>query len=676
MSDDQSKEELIAEVRTLRDRVAALEGADAARRESEARLRLLSRATREAVWDLDLTTGRVWRGEGFQALFGYSPEAIEPAYDWWADRIHPDDRARVLAEVPAPEPGGARQWSFEYRFRRADGSYADVLDQGFFLADAAGRPTRALGSMRDVSDLKAAEAALRESRDRLEVILQGVADGILVLDPAGRVTYANATAARIIGFPSPEALVATPPDELLRRAEFFDEGGRPLPPERLPAFRVLGGEPEAEELIHWRDLATRADRWGYFRALPVRGLDGRPRLVVLIAHDVTERRRLEEQVRQAQKMDAVGRLAGGVAHDFNNLLTAIAGFGTLARDGLGPADPNRPFLDEILKAARRAADLTGQLLAFGRRQLLTLKDLDLNALVRDAELLFGRLVGERVRLVTDLAPDLGPVRADPGRLEQVLLNLVVNARDAMPGGGTLTVTTANVTLDAARKHLDVGPGPYVLLTVADTGVGMDPATAARVFEPFFTTKPVGKGTGLGLATAYGIIKQSGGHIDVETAPSRGSTFRVYLPRPDPAGAAAAARPTPPAPPPAPAATLLVVEDDAMVRSLTRLALEQRGYRVLVAAGGPDALRLAGAHEGPIDLLVTDVVMPGMGGREVAERLAAARPGLRVLFLSGYIDDAALRQQVAGAEVGFLQKPFTPTALAREVRQALDRPPKR
>jgi CheY-like chemotaxis protein len=329
-------------------------------------------------------------------------------------------------------------------------------------------------------------------------------------------------------------------------------------------------------------------------------------------------------------------------------------------------------VEEVLKAARRAADLTGQLLAFGRKQFLAPRVLDLNAVVREAERLLGPVVGTDVRLVTKLAPALGPVRIDPGQVRQVLLDLALNARDAMPRGGTLTVTTANVTLDAAyaRSRLEVHPGPYVLLTVADTGTGMTPEVQARVFEPFFTTKGVGQGTGLGLAAVYGVVKQSGGHVEVESAPGCGTTFQVYLPRHEGAGP----EPVVAAPAPAPGGTetLLLAEDEEQVREFVRLVLERRGYRVLAAADGPEALDLAARHPGPIHLLVTDVVMPGMSGWDLADRLAAVRPELRTLYLSGFTGDAAVRHGLSGPAVAFLTKPFTPDALVRKVREVLDR----
>ena len=393
---------------------------------------------------------------------------------------------------------------------------------------------------------------------------------------------------------------------------------------------------------------------------------------LVLARDVTARRQLEEQLRQAQKMEAVGQLAGGIAHDFNNLLTAILGCTQLLLHATPPEDQRREDVEEIKNAGLRAAELTRQLLAFSRRQVLAPKVLDVNAIVANMDKMLRRLLGEDVALVTHLAADLGPVSADPGQLEQVLLNLAVNARDAMPQGGRLTIETANVFLteEYAERHHRLPPGPYVLLAVSDTGVGMDEITQKHLFEPFFTTKEVGKGTGLGLATVYGIVKQSGGYIWVYSEPGRGTTLKVYLPR------------VPGAAEPLPVAvespelrrgteTVLLVEDAAPVRSLARKGLESYGYQVLEAADGPAALELSARHPRGIDILVTDVVMPGMSGRELAERLAPARPGMRVLYTSGYTDDAMVHQGVLRSGVAFLQKPFVPETLARKVREVLD-----
>jgi two-component system, cell cycle sensor histidine kinase and response regulator CckA len=397
---------------------------------------------------------------------------------------------------------------------------------------------------------------------------------------------------------------------------------------------------------------------------------GRPaELAVLL--DITGRRQLEEQLRQAQKMEAVGMLAGGIAHDFNNLLTIITGYSQLILNNLRTEDPNRHFVEQIIKAGERAAALTSQLLAFSRRQILQPRVLDLNKLVTSLSTMLRRLIGEDIDLRLVLPADLGTVSADAGQIEQVLMNLAVNARDAMPKGGVLTIETANVTLDEryAGRHIAVKPGPYVLLAVSDNGTGMDEATKSRLFEPFFTTKGTGKGTGLGLSTVFGIVKQSGGSVAVYSEPARGTSVKVYLPRNDqPAsleaeGAQASAmRGT---------ETILLVEDDEMVRTLVRETLERNGYKILDAAGPIEARRIADQYRQPIQLLITDVVMPKVSGRDLADQLTRRRPDLKVLYMSGYTDNAVLNNGILQKEVAFLQKPFTPLALTDKVREVLE-----
>jgi len=398
--------------------------------------------------------------------------------------------------------------------------------------------------------------------------------------------------------------------------------------------------------------------------------NGKPaRLAVLL--DITGRRRLEDQLRQAQKMEAVGMLAGGVAHDFNNLLTIITGYSQLILNNIEQDDPNRHSVEQIMKAGERAAALTKQLLAFSRRQVLQPKVLELNKLVTSLATMLQRLIGEDIDLRLVLPQELGRVSADPGQIEQVLMNLVVNARDAMPQGGVLTVETKNIHLDEhyVGRHISAKPGPYVLLAVSDTGAGMDQATQARLFEPFFTTKGSGKGTGLGLSTVFGIIKQSGGSVEVYSEPGRGTSVKVYLPRIDQpvaietqAERAKAARGS---------ETLLLVEDDEMVRTLVHETLLREGYRILDAPGPIEAKKLADQHKGTIHLMITDVVMPKINGRDLAEQLTRRRPEMKVLYMSGYTDNAVLANGILDKEVAFLQKPFTPTALTQKVRDVLE-----
>jgi two-component system, cell cycle sensor histidine kinase and response regulator CckA len=388
--------------------------------------------------------------------------------------------------------------------------------------------------------------------------------------------------------------------------------------------------------------------------------------------DITERKRLEEQLRQSQKMEAIGRLAGGVAHDFNNLLTSMLGHTALALETLPADDPARSDIQMVQRSAERAADLTFQLLAFARRQLIEPKLLNLNELILNIHKMLRRLIGENIELVILPAPELGWIKADPGQLEQVLLNLSLNARDAMPNGGKLVIETANVTLNQAQfwEHSEISPGEYVVLSVIDTGTGMSEAVKARIFEPFFTTKAEGRGTGLGLATCFGIVKQNNGHIWLSSEEDKGTTFRVYLPRVMAVG-------KPLAPPaevmglPQGTETILLVEDDALVRSLAVRVLHQQGYHLLEAANGHEALAFIQQYDKEIQLLISDLVMPGISGKALAEQLQAVHPQIKVLFISGYTDHIISHHGVLESGVHFLQKPFLPVKLARKVREVLD-----
>ncbi len=513
----------------------------------------------------------------------------------------------------------------------------------------------------DVTDRQKREETLR-LRDRA---IQAATQGLLITDsgqPDDPILYVSPGFERITGYGSDEVLG--------QNCRFLQgKGTAPVAVDRLRAA-VAAGEPCTVELLNYRKDG--APFWNELSISPIRDAAGVLTHMVGVLADVTERRNLEEQFRQAQKMEAFGQLAGGVAHDFNNLLTIINGYSELLLDILPPNDPSRGFAAEIHNAGERSAGLTRQLLAFSRQQILAPRILDLNAVVLETDKMLRRLIGEDILLTTTLASSPWKVLSDPGQVEQVLLNLAVNARDAMPRGGRLTVETQNVDLHGtyAQTHPDARAGPHVLLSVTDTGTGMPPDVLSRIFEPFFTTKDPGKGTGLGLATVYGIVKQSGGHIAVYSEVGIGTTFKVYLPRAE----QAEDQPKPLSKVIAPVRgteTILLVEDEDGVRTLTRRILTGLGYTVLEAADGARALELAAGHGGPIPLLVTDVVMPGAGGRVVAERVAALHPEVRVLFLSGYTDDAIIRHGVLREGVHFLQKPYSPANLGFKVREVLD-----
>ena len=514
---------------------------------------------------------------------------------------------------------------------------------------------------------KRADETLRAQQRVLRQVIDANPNLIFVKDWDGKFTLVNQAVADIYG---------STVDDLIGK------GDADVNPNRGEVERFLRDDRDVMSSLQSKlipeepvtDARRGVTRWFQTVKVPLVSADGTSRHVLGVATEITQRKALETQLGQSQKMEAIGRLAGGLAHDFNNLLTAILGSTDLLLEMLGSEHPGREDVDVVREAALRAAELTRQLLAFSRQQVLTPRVLDLNALVADVEKILRRLIGEDIELQTALAPALSAVRADPSQLEQVVMNLAVNARDAMPHGGKLTIETANVELDAAyaREHPPVAPGCYLLLAVSDTGTGMDAKTKSRLFEPFFTTKERGKGTGLGLSTVYGIVKQSGGYIWVYSEPGHGTTFKIYLPRVEAKVETAA-----PAPGPAGSLggseTVLVVEDHGEVRRLTQKVLESRGYTVLVSANGPEALRVAAQHAGPIHLLVTDVVMPGMSGRELGLLLAPRRPEMRVLHLSGYPDESIVHHGVLEPGLAFLQKPFTPEGLARKVREVLDSP---
>jgi PAS domain S-box-containing protein len=529
------------------------------------------------------------------------------------------------------------------------------------LLSPDGEAHRVLGVATDITERKRAEEALRRSEASYRGLVEHAAYGIYRATGDGRFLMVNPALFTMLGYGSAEELLKID----IARDVYVD------PPARVRILERCEQFGSAIEEVAWRrrDGSVITVR---LNGRPVRAPDGALECFEFIVDDVTEQRALEERLRQTQKMEAVGRLAGGIAHDFNNLLTAILGSVDFLRRALGPDHPEHAETEEIQKAAVRAADLTRQLLAFSRQQVLAPKVLEGDALVANLEKMLRRLIGEDVELRFAAKAPRAAVRADPGQLEQVIVNLVVNARDAMPRGGRLTIETSTVDLDAAYawEHGTVEPGRYVMLAVTDTGVGIDRAVQARLFEPFFTTKEFGKGTGLGLATVYGIVKQSGGYIWVYSEPGRGATFKVYLPRVEQADEPVAA-PQPPARALGGTETILLAEDEAAVRNLARRVLEKHGYKLLLAATGRDGVQVAQQHAGPIDLLVTDVVMPEMGGRELAQHLTALQPGLKVLYLSGYTDDAIVHHGVLDAGVAFLQKPFKPDELARKIREVLD-----
>jgi two-component system, cell cycle sensor histidine kinase and response regulator CckA len=505
---------------------------------------------------------------------------------------------------------------------------------------------------------------LMEREEFFQLISDNVVDMIAVVDSDGKRVYNSPSYLRILGYGH---------DELESNSSFEQVH----PDDRQI---VLGAAAEARRTGVGRRIEYRMRHkdgsWIYLEstASPVKNAKGKVENLVIVNRDISERRRLEEQLRQSQKMDAIGRLSGGVAHDFNNLLGVIIGYAEILQERIPETDSMRAPVDQIIKAGSRASSLTKQLLAFSRQQVMEPKILVLNAVVSDTEKMLRRLIGEDIELLTSLDRTLGKIRADQGQIEQVIMNLVVNARDAMPEGGRLVIETSNFEIDdtfARRYAYPVLPGSYVLLTVSDNGVGMDTATQQRIFEPFFTTKEKGKGTGLGLSLVYGVVKQSGGYIDVVSTRGKGTTFNIYLPRvgqdvvdtktigPDRPEELRGTE------------TILLVEDEDTLRALTRHLLELYGYRVLEACDGSQALRLSEHTTYEIHLLLTDVVMPGISGRALADQLKQKRPDMKIVFMSGYTGQRVGEKEILEPGSLFLQKPFTRESLARKIREALD-----
>jgi two-component system, cell cycle sensor histidine kinase and response regulator CckA len=803
-------------------------------RRREERYRLAAETTQDAVWDWDLLTDRLVWNEPAGGIFGYPRPDFDTSAAWWYERLHADERERVLSGMHAAIARGSGEWSHEHRFRRGDGTYVQVRDRARIVRDEAGDAVRMVGALHDVSDRARAEllargqsrlleqiaagldldavlervirfaeahgsdllaavtvldrevgalrlaaapsfpAALREvlawslvepaasagavaaaRRERvvfpdlaadasaeswrapllvhglravwstplfgtdgsllgtldvhyreprapadadlslveaarhlaeiaiergrseealargtrvLEQVLDSLPVGVWVLDREGRVMYGNPAGRAIWGGARYVSL-----EEYGAYRGWRPETGEAIAPEEWAAARAIRtGETTLNEIVQIETFdgvpKTIANS-----AVPLRSLDGSIEGAIILDEDITERRaaeealrRSEERLRHVQKMEAVGQLAGGVAHDFNNLLTGILSYSDLVLQELRPGDPLRGDLEQIRHAGERAAALTRQLLAFSRRQVLQPRVLSLNACVTELDSMLRRLVGTDVSLETALEPGLWYVLADAGQLEDVLVNLVVNAREATPPGGRVTITTANLQLDANG----IRPGPYVTLSVSDNGVGMDVQTQARIFEPFFTTKRSAKGTGLGLSTVYGIVEQSGGHITVESAPGQGSTFTIFLPSHAGPALAEAGEPDPRALPRG-HETLLLVEDEASVRSSARRLLERHGYTVIEARHGAEALRIMEEGGRQVDLVLTDLVMPEMGGREMVERLRARHPGIKVLFMSGYSERAVAQGGVMPPGTGFMEKPFTVEQLTRRTREILD-----
>ncbi|WP_245815657.1 PAS domain-containing protein [Luteimonas chenhongjianii] len=654
-------------------------------REIEERYRLAARATNDAIWDWRIADGEVVWNEALASLFGHAMARTDAR--WWLDHIHPDDRPRVDARIHAVIAGTESVWSGEYRFRRADGSFAAVLDRGTVLRDEAGSPVRMIGAMLDLSARKAAEAALAQSEERLRLATE-----------AGDISFwdVDMVTGALIWPPRTKAMFGIAPDVEVSMRDFYDSLH---PDDRAPtraAFEAAG-DPDRRALydVEYRVVLKEdgALRWvaakgrAVFedqRCVRVLGVvvditarkqaDARlqelnEELESRVIAEVAERTRVEEALRQSQKMEAVGQLTGGIAHDFNNMLATVIGPLDLLASRLGDMDPRaKRYLDMAIDGASRAAQLTQRLLAFSRQQPLQPVPVDANKLVEGMRALLAHSLGGNVRLKTALVDGVWCAHVDGNQLENVILNLAVNARDAMPAGGQLTIGTANCDMaTAAGDHPGVPDGQYVLITVSDTGCGMPPEVMARAFDPFYTTKTVGKGTGLGLSQVYGFVQQSSGHVRLASAPGAGTVVRIYLPRlvERPEEAAPLSGQAAPLPARGQQQLILVVDDEAGVRQFSADALTELGYRVLSADGASQALQVLDAHP-DIALLFTDVVMPEVNGRQLADEALRRRPALKVVFATGNSRNTLVDDGVLGPDVQLIGKPFTVRELATRI----------
>jgi PAS domain S-box-containing protein len=601
-------------------------------------------------------------------MLGYTAEELIGQPIWKLNVGAEIVREQVLAKLTGTLPPGQ---NLERIYRKKDGTIFPVLIQDRLTLDEKGRIAGIRCTIQDITEHKRSEEALRESEERYRTILENIEDGYYEVDLPGHFTFFNDSLCRMLGYSR---------DELtgMGNDRYTDEENRK---KLFQAFNSVYRTGAPVKGFDWEVIRKDGRKvYGEVSVSLIRSSTGEPIGFRGIARDITERKRaekematLQEQLTQSQKMEAVGRLAGGIAHDFNNLLTVIKGYTQLSLLDLNQDSPLWENIQEIQKATERATNLTRQLLAFSRRQILDPKVLDLNSLLRDTENMLRRMIGEDIELVTRLSEGLGRVKIDPGQFEQVILNLAVNARDAMPSGGKFTIETANVQSDEgyALTHLGLAPGNYVRLSVSDTGVGMSREVQEKAFDPFFTTKEKGKGTGLGLSTVHGIVTQSGGKIWVYSEPGHGTTFKIYFPKVegelDSLGGKNETEASPRG-----SETVLLVEDEPSVRDLAYRLLKQQGYRVLEAAHGEEALRLAQeTAEEKIHLLLTDVVLPQMSGKELADQLKISRPDLKVLFTSGYTDFAVLHHGVLNSGTHFLQKPFSLKTLSQKVREALD-----
>ena len=645
--------------------------AETALQRSEELYRLIAENTSDLICLLDTKGHYLYVSPSYQEVLGYAPADL-------LDRsmfslIHPDDR-KAAEQKCVESLVDKKPERLEFRFKHCNGNWKIFEALGNWIVDSSGHPQRGILISRDITARKEAENTLRESEERTRLILENALDAVVTISAEGLISGWNPQAEATFGWSAEEAagqhLSALIIPSQYRKAH---ERG-------LKHFLATGEGRVLNKRIEI--TALRRDGTEFPVELSVSPMrSGDTFIFSAFIRDISERklaeeklRLSEEQLRMSQKLEAVGQLAGGVAHDFNNILTVITGYSDILMKKTAEDDPNRGKVEEIKRAAERASSLTHQLLAFSRKQVLQPKLFKLNTLVADIGKMLQRLIGEDIELAMVLTDDSAEINADPGQIEQVLMNLVVNARDAMPNGGKITIETANVEIDRAyaETHIAVQPGSYAMLAVSDNGVGMDDETKKHIFEPFYTTKEQGKGTGLGLSTVYGIVNQSGGNIWVYSEAGQGTIFKIYLPRvsrtssapqmdSDAVGLMVSGG----------TETILLVEDEPQIRKMAFEFLTESGYEVLAASNGIEALRILEEVSAPVHLILTDVIMPQMNGRELVERVALLRPGTKVLFMSGYTNDAIVRHGVLDSGTWFIQKPFSPDALGSKVREVLD-----
>jgi two-component system, cell cycle sensor histidine kinase and response regulator CckA len=627
--------------------------------EREELFRLISENAADLIAVVDMEGRRIYNSMAYQKVLGYSPDELKGSSA--LGQIHPDDRARVQAAATEARRTGVGT-NLEYRIRHKNGKWLVLESTSSVIQNEKGEPEKLVIVNRDITERKQASEALRLSEASFRSMIENAPYGIFRATAAGQLLRVNPALEKMLGYDSPGELL----QKNLARDLYFE------PDEHQRIIGLLTARKSFKDVeVEWKrkdGTLTKARCSGML----VKDEGEEEAYFEVFEEDATERRLLERQLQVSQKMEAVGRLSGGIAHDFNNLLGVIIGYSQVLKKRLDMENPLREHAEEIEKAGQRAASLTRQLLAFSRQQVLAPAVLDLNELLTDLGKMLPRLIGEDVELALQLDPRIGRVKADQSQIEQVVMNLVVNARDALPHGGRLIIETKNVDLTPAYTlhHPGSRVGPYVMLSVADNGTGMNLETLAHLFEPFFTTKERGKGTGLGLATVYGVVKQSGGYIWVDSELGKGSSFKVYLPQIDEPVSA----PVPAALPADSfrgAETILLVEDADALRKLAHALLEQNGYHVLAAQDGAEALKIVEQQRERIDPLLTDVIMPGMTGRSLADRLVAQQPGLRVLYMSGYTDSAIADQGVLELGTYLLHKPFTEETLIQKVREVLD-----